>query len=128
MLLERGFSCPNTSSATTSPTPAARAHSPHLEAIRRAAAVLGVFIYRQRGPTSAMPGPPAGHHGRAQRRIRAYPLPQRGLRFTLGPSKLPAGVTLGGVASHWQNTEDFSAENEDAEMKTMINFSPATPL
>jgi CRISPR-associated protein Cas2 len=47
--------------------------------------------------------------------IRAYPLPQRGLRFTLGPSKLPAGVTLGGVASHWQNTEDFSAENEDAE-------------
>ena len=47
--------------------------------------------------------------------IRAYPLPQRGLRFTLGPSKLPAGVTLGGVASHWQNTEDCSAENEDAE-------------
>lgn len=36
--------------------------------------------------------------------IRAYPLPQRGLRLVLGASLLPEGIVLGGLPAHWQGT------------------------
>lgn len=34
--------------------------------------------------------------------IRAYPLPQRGLRLVLGPSVLPEGIVLGSLPADWQ--------------------------
>ncbi|MDD2845484.1 MAG: CRISPR-associated endonuclease Cas2 [Rhodoferax sp.] len=34
--------------------------------------------------------------------IRAYPLPQRGLRLTLGPSTLPEGIFWSGLPADWQ--------------------------
>ena len=34
--------------------------------------------------------------------IRAYPLPQRGLRLRLGKSLLPAGIQWGGLPLPWQ--------------------------
>ena len=34
--------------------------------------------------------------------IRAYPLPQRGLRLVLGPSTLPEGVFWSGLPDAWQ--------------------------
>jgi CRISPR-associated protein Cas2 len=34
--------------------------------------------------------------------IRAYPLPQRGLRLVLGPSALPEGVLLSSLPAEWQ--------------------------
>lgn len=36
--------------------------------------------------------------------IRAYPLPQRGLRLVLGPSVLPEGVLLSSLPADWQGT------------------------
>ena len=36
--------------------------------------------------------------------IRAYPLPQRGLRLVLGPSVLPEGILLGSLPTDWQST------------------------
>jgi len=34
--------------------------------------------------------------------IRAYPLPQRGLRLVLGPSVLPEGILLSSLPPNWQ--------------------------
>ena len=34
--------------------------------------------------------------------IRAYPLPQRGLRWVLGRSLLPEGIFLGSLPDDWQ--------------------------
>ncbi len=34
--------------------------------------------------------------------IRAYPLPQRGLRLVLGTSALPEGILLGSLPADWQ--------------------------
>ena len=34
--------------------------------------------------------------------IRAYPLPQRGLRLVLGASVLPDGIILGSLPADWQ--------------------------
>ena len=36
--------------------------------------------------------------------IRAYPLPQRGLRLVLGASVLPDGIILGSLPADWQGT------------------------
>ena len=36
--------------------------------------------------------------------IRAYPLPQRGLRLVLGASPLPEGIVLGSMMAAWQGT------------------------
>lgn len=36
--------------------------------------------------------------------IRAYPLPQRGLRLVLGASVLPRGILLGSLPPYWQGT------------------------
>ena len=36
--------------------------------------------------------------------IRAYPLPQRGLRLVLGASALPDGIVLGSLVADWQST------------------------
>ena len=36
--------------------------------------------------------------------IRAYPLPQRGLRLVLGASPLPEGIVLGSLPANWQGT------------------------
>lgn len=35
--------------------------------------------------------------------IRAYPLPQRGYRLSLGPSTLPEGIHWAGLPPAWQN-------------------------
>ena len=35
--------------------------------------------------------------------IRAYPLPQRGLRLVLGPSVLPDGIVLASLPADWQH-------------------------
>ena len=50
--------------------------------------------------------------------IRAYPLPRRGLRLALGPSKLPAGVVLGQLPADLlpalpENEEDMPEDDED---------------
>lgn len=34
--------------------------------------------------------------------IRAYPLPQRGLRLSLGAQVLPEGIVLASFPAHWQ--------------------------
>ena len=36
--------------------------------------------------------------------IRAYPLPQRGLRLVLGASALPDGIVLASLPAAWQGT------------------------
>ena len=36
--------------------------------------------------------------------IRAYPLPQRGLRLVLGASVLPDGIILGSLPADWKGT------------------------
>ncbi|MBH2042715.1 MAG: CRISPR-associated endonuclease Cas2 [Comamonadaceae bacterium] len=36
--------------------------------------------------------------------IRAYPLPQRGLRLVMGASALPEGILLGSLSADWQGT------------------------
>lgn len=36
--------------------------------------------------------------------IRAYPLPQRGLRLVLGASALPDGIVLASLPADWQGT------------------------
>ncbi|MCZ2408062.1 MAG: CRISPR-associated endonuclease Cas2 [Burkholderiales bacterium] len=41
--------------------------------------------------------------------IRAYPLPQRGLRLVLGPSALPDGVLWSALPKDWQPREHTAA-------------------
>lgn len=38
--------------------------------------------------------------------IRAYPLPQHGLRLVLGPSTLPEGIVLSSLPADWQSPDD----------------------
>lgn len=38
--------------------------------------------------------------------IRAYPLPQRGLRLRLGKPLLPSGIQWSGLPLAWRDTED----------------------
>ncbi len=45
--------------------------------------------------------------------IRAYPLPRRGLRLALGPSKLPAGVVLGQLPADLLPALPENEEEED---------------
>jgi len=47
--------------------------------------------------------------------IRAYPLPQRGLRWVLGPSQLPAGITFGAISATWQADTPLSDDDDDDE-------------
>ena len=47
--------------------------------------------------------------------IRAYPLPQRGLRLAIGHSALPPGITWAAASSHWHSTEALDAENNNDE-------------
>lgn len=35
--------------------------------------------------------------------VRAYPLPQRGLRLCMGRALLPEGIYWGGLSSPWQS-------------------------
>ncbi|MFC4621973.1 CRISPR-associated endonuclease Cas2 [Comamonas nitrativorans] len=45
--------------------------------------------------------------------IRAYPLPQRGLRWVLGPSQLPTGITLGAISAPWQADTPLPDDGDD---------------
>lgn len=48
--------------------------------------------------------------------IRAYPLPERGLRLCFGPAPLPEGVVWTGIPKQWNapppSSEDDSEEDE----------------
>ncbi len=45
--------------------------------------------------------------------IRAYPLPQRGLRWVLGATALPQGIVLGSLPADWQSTGGPDGPDED---------------
>ena len=45
--------------------------------------------------------------------IRAYPLPQRGLRLVLGASPLPEGIVLGSLPADWQSTGGSDGPDDD---------------
>lgn len=45
--------------------------------------------------------------------IRAYPLPQRGLRWVLGATVLPQGIVLGSLPADWQSTGGSDGPDDD---------------
>ncbi len=47
--------------------------------------------------------------------IRVYPLPERGLRWSLGPSALPEGVIMGDMPSANQDPAPATEENDTNE-------------
>lgn len=45
--------------------------------------------------------------------IRAYPLPERGLRLCIGRHTLPEGIHWSGLAEPWQNGDDHASQTPD---------------
>lgn len=49
--------------------------------------------------------------------LRAYPLPQRGLRVNLGRATLPEGVYLGKLPAEWQTPTQAQSEGRPNTLK-----------
>ncbi len=62
--------------------------------------------------------------------IRVYPLPERGLRWSLGPGALPDGVILGDIPKPYQKLSPChqnSDENENQGMEKPLFFTDIPP-